>query len=296
MSFFADIIKEFAGYLEDGRGASKSTVQSYCRDIKQYNNYLNSNFTDFQRAGKTNLVSYIMTMQKNGRAPSSITRTMASLRAFYKFALAQRYVDSDPTYKLEAPKQEKKLPSILTVEEVDLLLSQPDVSTFKGKRDKAMLELIYASGIKVSELVMLDLEDVELDLGFVKCVSGPRARIIPLGSKCIKALGDYLKFSRSFLAADKDSGKLFVNCSGTNLTRQGFWKIIKEYKEKAHIEKDITPHTLRHSFAAHLLENGADLSSIQEMLGHSDIASTQIYTKLVKTRIKEVYNKAHPRA
>lgn len=292
----ANIVNNFAQYLENTRGASKSTIQSYCRDIKQYISYLNSNFIDFQRANKTNIISYIMLMQKNGRAVSSISRTMASLRTFYKYALSEGYVDSDPTFKLETPKQDKKLPSILTIEEVDHLLSQPDTTTFKGKRDKAMLELIYASGIKVSELVMLDLEDVELELGFVKCVSGGRARIIPLGSQCIKALGDYLQFSRSFLAQDKNSGKLFVNCTGGNLTRQGFWKIIKEYKEKARIEKEITPHTLRHSFAAHLLENGADLSSIQEMLGHSDISSTQIYTKLVKTRIKEVYNKAHPRA
>lgn len=292
----ANVITEFAQYLEKERGASAGTVQSYCRDIKQYMNYLNANYIDIQRANKTNVISYIMSLQKNGRAASSISRALASLRAFYKYLTNENIVASDPTLRLETPKQDKKLPSILTMEEVDLLLEQPDVATFKGKRDKAMLELIYASGIKVSELVSLDVEDVEVGLGFVRCVSGARARIIPLGGPCLRALNDYLQFSRNFLVSDKTQKKLFVNCTGSNLTRQGFWKIIKEYKEKANIEKEITPHTLRHSFAAHLLENGADLSSIQEMLGHSDISSTQIYTKLVKTRIKEVYNKAHPRA
>lgn len=290
------IVTEFASYLENERQVSGGTVQSYCRDIKQYMNYLDSNFIDIRKANKTNVISYIMMLQKSGRAPSSISRSMASLRVFYKYLANERIVDSDPTFKLETPKHDKKLPSILTVEEVDLLLEQPDTTTFKGKRDKAMLELIYASGIKVSELVALDIEDIEIGLGFVRCFSGAKARIIPLGGACIKALEDYLQFSRSFLVSDKTQTKLFVNITGKNLTRQGFWKIIKEYKEKANIEKEITPHTLRHSFAAHLLENGADLSSIQEMLGHSDISSTQIYTKLVKTRIKEVYNKAHPRA
>lgn len=292
----ANVIDGFTQYLEKERGASSGTIQSYSRDVKQYMNFLNANYIDIQRANKTNVISYIMSLQKKGRAPSSISRALASLRMFYRYLTGENIVASDPTLRLETPKQDKKLPSILSVDEIDLLLNQPDVSTFKGKRDKAMLELIYASGIKVSELVALEVEDVELSLGFVRCVSGTKARIIPLGTPCLRALNDYLQFSRHFLVADKTQKKLFVNCSGLNLTRQGFWKIIKEYKEKSNIEKEITPHTLRHSFAAHLLENGADLTSIQEMLGHSDISSTQIYTKLVKTRIKEVYNKAHPRA
>lgn len=292
----SDLLSEFVEYMESERKSSENTIQSYVRDIKQYINYMDSNSNDITKANKTNVLSYVMYLQKCKKAPSSITRAVAGIRMFYKYLLDRGIAQHNPAYKLELPKKDKKLPDILTVEEVDLLLSQPNSTTFKGKRDKAMLELIYASGIKVSELVNLNVSDVDIDLEFVKCVSVPRARIIPLGAPCIAALNDYLQYARSYMISDENEQKLFVNCSGTKITRQGFWKIIKEYKEKAHIEKEITPHTLRHSFAAHLLENGADLTAISEMLGHSDIASTQIYSRLVKTRIKEVYTKSHPRA
>ncbi|MBE7037764.1 MAG: site-specific tyrosine recombinase XerD [Ruminococcaceae bacterium] len=292
----SDLLTEFIDYMEKERNSSENTIQSYLRDIRQYIGYMDSNLVDITKANRTNVLSYIMYLQKCKKAPSSITRAVAGIRMFYKYLLQKGVTRDNPAYKLELPKKDKKLPEILTVEEVDLLLNQPDSTTFKGKRDKAMLELIYASGIKVSELVNLKVSDVDTALEFVKCVAAPRARIIPLGAPCVAALNDYLMYARSFMIGDENEEILFVNCSGTKITRQGFWKIIKEYKEKAGIKKEITPHTLRHSFAAHLLENGADITAISEMLGHSDIASTQVYARLVKTRIKEVYTKAHPRA
>lgn len=291
-----DLLSEFIDYMENERKSSANTIQSYARDIKQYINYMNSNSIDITKANKTNVISYVMYLQKQKKAPASVTRAVAGIRMFYKYLVEKNIAQDNPAYKLELPKKDKKLPEILTVEEVDLLLSQPNSTTFKGKRDKAMLELIYASGIKVSELVNLNVEDVDTTLEFLKCVSLPKARIIPLGTPCIAAVNDYLQYARSYMISDENEKKLFVNCSGTKITRQGFWKIIKEYKEKAKIKKDITPHTLRHSFAAHLLENGADITAISEMLGHSDIASTQVYSRLIKTRIKEVYTKSHPRA
>lgn len=292
----SELLTEFIDYMDKERNSSENTIQSYVRDIRQYINYMDSNMVDITKANRTNVLSYIMYLQKINKAPASITRAVAGIRMFYKYLSKKGVTQDNPAYKLELPKKDKKLPDILTVEEVDLLLSQPDSTTFKGKRDKAMLELIYASGIKVSELVNLKVGDVDTELEFVKCVCAPKARIIPLGTLCVEALKDYLMYARAYMVSDANDETLFVNCSGTKITRQGFWKIIKEYKEKADIKKDITPHTLRHSFAAHLLENGADITAISEMLGHSDIASTQVYARLVKTRIKEVYTKTHPRA
>jgi integrase/recombinase XerD len=207
-----------------------------------------------------------------------------------------KLIDQDPTIELESPKVEKKLPQILSPEEVELLLEQPQCVDMKGYRDKAMLELLYATGIRVSELIQLDEQDLNIDMAYIKCNKGSRERMIPIGSIAIGALKEYLKKSRPLLIQRMDEKALFVNVNGGRLTRQGFWKIIKQYKNQAQISKDITPHTLRHSFAAHLLENGADLRSIQEMLGHSDISSTQIYAQIAKNRIKEVYKKTHPRA
>jgi integrase/recombinase XerD len=207
-----------------------------------------------------------------------------------------KMIEQDPTTELESPKVEKKLPQILSPEEVELLLEQPQCVDMKGYRDKAMLELLYATGIRVSELIQLDMQDLNIDIAFIKCKKGSRERMIPIGSIAISALKEYLSKSRPLLIQRIDERALFVNVNGGRLTRQGFWKIIKQYKNQAQISKDITPHTLRHSFAAHLLENGADLRSIQEMLGHSDISSTQIYAQIAKNRIKEVYKKTHPRA
>jgi integrase/recombinase XerD len=205
-------------------------------------------------------------------------------------------ISGDPTEELESPKVEKKLPQILSTKEVELLLDQPKCDDLKGYRDKAMLELLYATGIRVSELICLNVVDINVDMGFIKCNKGTRERMIPIGSLSIQAVNEYMAKSRNLLIQRSDETALFVNVNGRRLTMQGFWKIIKQYKNLAKINKDITPHTLRHSFAAHLLENGADLRSIQEMLGHSDISSTQVYAQIAKNRIKEVYKKTHPRA
>ncbi len=293
---FADLTNKFAEYMIAERHSSQSTVQSYVRDIRQYAEYSAKNYIDIASATKQNVLSYVLYLQRCKKAPSSVTRAVAGIRMFYKYLMKLGISKDNPAYRLKLPKCDKKMPDILTVDEVDLLLSQPSRATFKGKRDKAMLELMYASGMKVSELVALCTDDIDLNLGFVKCVSFPHARIVPLGAPCIDAVADYLQYARFYMVKDENEKRLFVNCSGTKITRQGFWKIIKDYAKKAEIDKDITPHTLRHSFAAHLLENGADITAVQEMLGHSDIASTQMYSRLVRPRIKDVYTKAHPRA
>lgn len=289
---------DFVSYLENDRKVSANTLQSYSRDIKQYFTYIAENSLDVLKISRTQVITYMLHMQKNGRAAASVSRSMASVRAFYNYLMTQKYVDTNPAYKLEAPHQEKKLPCILTTDEVVSLLAQPDSvvpPTSKSIRDKAMLELIYATGIKVSELISLAVEDIDLSLGYIKCIGNGTARIIPIGHVAISALEQYIGDVRNAMANEGENA-LFVNCNGGRLTRQGFWKLIKEYTGKAGIEKDITPHTLRHSFAAHLIENGADIVAVQEMMGHKDISSTQMYTKLVKSRIRDVYNKAHPRA
>lgn len=291
-------VREFVSYLEKEKKVSANTLSSYTRDIKQFGEYIVSNSLDVIKITKTNIITYMLYMQKSGRAASSVSRSLASVRAFYNYLMIKDFVATNPAYDLEAPKQDKKLPYILSANEVERLLSCPDTiipHTDKSIRDKAMLELIYATGIKVSELIALDVDDIDINLGYIKCVGNNTARIIPLGHVAIEAMKEYLSATRSKMCP-KDEVALFVNCNGTRLTRQGFWKLIKEYAKRAEISGDITPHTLRHSFAAHLIENGADLASVQEMMGHKDISSTQVYTKLVKNRIREVYNKAHPRA
>lgn len=293
---FDDLTKKFSEYMKSERSSSQSTIQAYVHDINEFSNFARKNYIDITKATRQNILSYVMYLQRCKKAPSSITRAVAGIRMFYQYLLKEGKTKDNPAYRLKLPKCDKKPPDIMTVEEVDLLLNQPSQSTFKGKRDKAMLELMYASGMKVSELVSLCVDDVDVDLGFVKCVSLPHARIVPLGAPCIAALADYLSYARFYMIKEENEKRLFVNCSGTKITRQGFWKIIKEYAKKANIDKDITPHTLRHSFAAHLLENGADISSVQEMLGHCDISSTQNYSRLVRPRIKDVYTKTHPRA
>ncbi len=291
-----EVAEQFASYLKEEKHVSENTLQSYCRDVRQYLMYLERTHGDLLSANRTTLLSYLLYLQKKGRAAASISRSAASLRVLYHFLSSRGKVPDNPAEHLETPRPERRLPEILTTQEVDRLLCQPLDTTCRGRRDRAMLELLYASGIKVSELIALNLRDVDLDLSFLKCRNGERVRIIPLGRTCLEAIGRYLAGARDTLTPDKAEQALFVNCSGRRLTRQGFWKIVKEYKEKAGIEKDITPCTLRHSFAAHLLENGADLVSVQEMLGHRDISSTQVYARLAHSRIKEVYDRAHPRA
>mgnify|MGYP004642642847 FL=1 len=288
--------ENFARYLDEEKHLTQNTLLSYRRDIEQYIEYLEERkIYDIDKTNKTIVLTYLLSLQKQGRATSTISRHLASLRSFYGYLNRMGMIKKDPTLGLEAPKVEKRLPHILSAGEVERLMEAPDCSDLKGYRDKAMLELLYATGIRVSELILLDESDLNVQMGFVRCRSS-RKRVIPLGSIAVKACADYIENARGAMVKDENETALFVNCNGHRLTRQGFWKIIKQYKTRAGISGELTPHTLRHSFAAHLLENGADLHAIQEMLGHSDISSTQIYSQLLKNRIKEVYQKAHPRA
>ena len=235
-------------------------------------------------------------MLSHGKSAASVTRFLASIKSFYSYMISVGEIEVSPAQGVVAAKAERKYPEILTAKEVELFLEQPECVDAKGFRDHAMLELLYATGIRVSELIALNMEDLNLAAGFIRCSNGKKERIIPLYHGAVRALQDYIRGIRPQLIADTEEQALFVNMNGERMSRQGFWKIIKHYQEKAGIQKDITPHTLRHSFAAHLLENGADLRAIQEMLGHADISSTQIYTHVVKNQLKDVYQKAHPRA
>lgn len=292
-----DYLAAYREYLIHTKHASDNTLASYLRDIRQFTEYLadkpQSSILSFGRADAS---VYVQHLEQQGKSPATISRSVASLRSFYNFLVSIGAVASCPVQDIHLAKKEKKLPQILTGEEVELLLQQPKCVDPKGYRDRAMLELLYATGIRVSELISLDLDDVNLSGEFLRCKSGSKVRIIPLYPAAIRALTDYISGIRPNLIAVPTETALFVNLNGERMTRQGFWKIIKYYQEKARIRKDITPHTLRHSFAAHLLENGADLRSIQEMLGHSDISSTQIYAQLVKQNLKNVYHKYHPKA
>lgn len=290
-------VKEYTSFMTDIRHKSLNTVESYKRDVTQYISYLDgTGVTDISSTTKTTVLSYLLYLQKEGRASSTVSRTLASLRSYYLFMMQNGVVKSNPTSNLEAPHVEKKIPKILSGEEVELLLEQPKDCDNKGIRDKAMLELLYATGIRVSELINLDVSDVNVPMSFVRCKGGKKERIIPMGHQAKDALENYINNVRKYMVKDENETALFVNCSGARLSRQGFWKLIKYYQHIAGIETDITPHTLRHSFAAHLLENGADLHSIQEMMGHADISSTQIYSRMMNSKIKDVYAKAHPRA
>ena len=290
-------VKEYTSFMTDIRHKSLNTVESYKRDVTQYISYLDgTGVTDISYTTKTTVLSYLLYLQKEGRASSTVSRTLASLRSYYLFMMQNGVVKSNPTSNLEAPHVEKKIPKILSGEEVELLLEQPKNCDNKGIRDKAMLELLYATGIRVSELINLDVSDVNVPMSFVRCKGGKKERIIPMGHQAKDALENYINNVRKYMVRDENETALFVNCSGARLSRQGFWKLIKYYQHIAGIETDITPHTLRHSFAAHLLENGADLHSIQEMMGHADISSTQVYSRMMNSKIKDVYAKAHPRA
>ncbi|HHU63196.1 MAG TPA: site-specific tyrosine recombinase XerD [Clostridiales bacterium] len=290
-------LNEFIGYLINQKGVSENTLDSYTRDLKQYIAFLKKqHLSQLKEITKATVISYILFLQKKGNKTTTVSRKLSSIRNFHRFLLYKRYMDQDPTQDLESPKIERRFPNYLTTTEVELLLDQPVLSDAKGIRDKAMLELLYATGIRVSELVQLNLSDVNMDLGYIKCSKGAKERIIPLGSLAIKYLRIYLDTCRSAMIKNPKENALFVNCHGSRLTRQGFWKIVKYYTSKAKINKGITPHTLRHSFAMHLLDNGADIKAVQEMLGHSDVSTTQVYTQLANNRIKEIYKKTHPRA
>ena len=289
-------LKQFLKFLETEKGVSNNTLQSYKRDLKQFEQYLTENELKYNKVKEQDIKKYLNYLTEQNKKPSTISRTIASIRAFYQYEVKNKKNMEDPTEHIQSPKIEKRTPCILTSEEVELLLEQPKDIDLKGIRDKAMLEFAYATGMRVSEIISLNVENVSLEEGTVFCNSGNKKRIIPLGKMCLNALKEYIEDARDILVKTDREKALFVNLNGRRLTRQGFWKIIKYYQEQANITKDITPHTLRHSFATHLLQNGADLKSIQMMLGHSDISSTQVYMQFQNGGINDIYKKAHPRA
>ncbi len=292
------LIDHFTHFLAVEKGLSANTLESYQRDLVMYVSYLReAGVKEIQDSSRTHIIGYLMSLQQKGRATATLSRNMASIRAFYQFLVRDKWMNNDPSIHLETPKIEKRLPKVLSVDEVERLLEGPDMTNPAGIRDKAMLELLYATGIRVSELVNLQISDVNLEMGFLKCMGkGSKERIIPLGRIAIEVVQKYIQAGRPRLMKASSEHALFLNHLGKKITRQGFWKIIKKYAQKAGVRIEITPHTLRHSFATHLLENGADLRSVQEMLGHADISTTQIYTHITRSRIKDVYAKTHPRA
>ena len=290
-------INEFETYLKEVKNSSSNTLESYLRDISQFSFYCDTLKLRSVASIKTSHVSdYIDSLLKAGKSTSTATRVIASLRCYFEFLKIRDLVSDSPVAGIKQAKAEKKLPEILTSKEITLLLSQPDCSDFKGCRDKAMLELLYATGIKVSELISINLSDLNLQIGILHLRNGKQERIIPMYPEAVKALSNYCNNVRDFVVADQSTNELFTNMNGQPLTRQGLWKIIKYYADKAKISKDITPHTIRHSFAAHLLENGAPLKDIQEILGHSDVSSTQVYAQLMRNRYAQSYKKYHPMA
>ncbi len=291
------LLNEYLTYLEFDRRVSPNTLDSYRRDIVKYMNYLQrENQFNIKECNRTIILNYIHSMQKQGLSSSSASRSLATLRSFYQFLMQKQYISKDPTSNIKGMKPEKRLPQILSYQEVEILLNQPQCKDFKGYRDKAMLEILYATGMRVSELISLRPGDVNIDIGYINCRHRGQVRVIPIYSMAKTAIREYIDRARNKLPQIIDKDVLFLNRNGTQLSRQGFWKIIKTYTKQAGIEREITPHTLRHSFAIHLLENGADLKSIQEMLGHIDISSTQMYAQIVKNKLLEVYGVAHPRA
>ena len=286
------VMTEYLNFLKNTKKSSDNTIQAYKRDLNFFFEYLKKNNLEYLNVEYDDIQKYIEELNNEGRKAASISRRLATLRSFYGYLLKKKLIKAIPTNKVNTPKVEKKAPMILTADEVEILLSQPKSDDLKGIRDKAMLEFAYATGMKVSEIINLDLKDVNLVDSYVVCNEGYSKRVVPLGRISKEALVEYLDNSRPYLLKTEEEKPLFVNVMGNRLTRQGFWKIIKQYQEQAHIEKEITPHVLRHSFATHLLQNGADMRAVQTMLGHIDIASTQVYMKLIDDQYKE----NHPRA
>ena len=292
-----DLICAYENYLSKVKQASSNTVSSYMRDIRQFAEWMRTvEDTAIVDATQLNISDYLAHLEDEGRSGATVSRSLASLRNFYAYLVSSGFLEKTPVVDIHVDRGEKKLPQILTGREIELLLAQPVCVDAKGFRDKAMLEVMYATGIRVSELIDLDVDDVNLELGIIKCSGGKKTRAIPLYPAALRSLTVYLREVRDSLLASAEEKALFVNINGARMSRQGFWKILKHYQATAHIEKDITPHTLRHSFAVHLLENGADLGSLQELMGHSDISSTQMYTHMVNQRLKSVYEKCHPKA
>ena len=283
-----DLIGAYENYLTKVKQASANTIASYMRDIRQYADWL-------MQADGTDVVGATH-LEQEGRSTATVSRSLASLKTFYNYVVSSGFLEQTPVTEIKIDRGEKKLPQILTGREIELLLAQPTSADPKGIRDKAMLEVMYATGIRVTELIDLNLDDFNPDLGTIKCTSAKKTRSIPLYPAALKALNAYISDIRRNMIADPNERALFVNVGGVRMSRQGFWKILKHYQVTAHIEKEITPHTLRHSFAVHLLENGADLGSLQELMGHSDISSTQMYTHMINQKLKSVYDKCHPKA
>ena len=292
----AEIVK-FVEYLKEEKGASENTRVSYRRDLMQMAAYLEiTGIAEPAKVTKTMLNSYVLYLEKEGKASTTVSRTLASMKAFFNYEFKQGVIKKDPAETIRAPKIEKKAPTILTIDEVNRLLAQPSGTSAKEVRDRAMLELLYATGIRVSELIHLELSDVNMSIGFITCRDENKERTVPFGRVAKEALVKYLDSARGELLKGNESRWLFTNCSGGSMSRQGFWKIMKYYGNKAGIEEDITPHTLRHSFAAHLIGNGADMKAVQTMMGHSDLATTQMYAAYAGNgSVHEAYHIAHPR-
>ncbi|WP_397540302.1 site-specific tyrosine recombinase XerD [Rummeliibacillus pycnus] len=295
-----DAIADYIHFLRVERQLSENTLQSYERDIKDYSKdiFETQQLETFDDIDRFHILQYLQSLRNKGISARTVSRHISSIRSFHQFLLREKRCDNDPTVHIEMPKIEQKLPKVLSIEEIDRLIAAPNVAKPQGVRDRAMLELLYATGMRVSECIELNLDDIHLTMGFVRVFGkGGKERIIPLGGSAIEVCTNYLNKARFQLENAKlRTEALFINQRGKRLTRQGCWKLMKGYAEKAGIEKELTPHILRHSFATHLIENGADLRAVQEMLGHADIATTQIYTHISKTRLSEVYKQFHPRA
>ena len=292
-----DFVSAYENYLTKVKHASTNTVASYMRDIRQFSAWLRSSEElDVVEAEQPNISNYLNHLESEGRSAATVSRCLASLKNFYSYVVSTGFIEQTPVVDIHVDRGEKKLPQILTGREIELLLAQPVCVDAKGYRDKAMLEVMYATGIRVTELIDLNISDVNLDVGIIKCAGTKKSRAIPLYPAALNTLRTYIENIRAMMLADPEEQALFVNVGGVRMSRQGFWKILKHYQATAHIEKEITPHTLRHSFAVHLLENGADIGSVQELMGHSDISSTQLYSQMVNNKLKSVYAKFHPKA
>lgn len=292
-----DLIQAYENYLAKVKKASLNTIASYMRDIRHFSLWLkNIKDKEIIDASQSDVSEYLIILSDEGRSAATVSRCLASLKNFFVYVVSSGFLERTPVSEIHIERGPKKLPQILNGSEIELLLSQPSQEDPKGIRDKAMLEVMYATGIRVTELIDLNVVDVNLEMSIIKCSSEKKSRVIPLYPAALQALKFYLTHSRPTLVSNVNEIALFVNINGNRMSRQGFWKILKHYQETAHISKDITPHTLRHSFAVHLLENGADLGSLQELMGHSDISSTQVYTHMVDDRLKSVYDKCHPKA
>ena len=292
-----DLVQAYENYLTKVKKASNNTIASYMRDIRQFSKWVHDNgIGDVMDVSQQNIAQFLAFLENEGRTAATVSRSLASLKNFYSYVVSSGFLAKTPVVDIRVNRGEKKLPQILSGREIELLLSQPACIDAKGYRDKAMLEVMYATGIRVTELIDLDVDDVNIEQGIIKCTNAKKVRVIPLYPAALKALSVYLRDIRSSMVLSPAERALFVNINGVRMSRQGFWKILKHYQASAHIEKEITPHTLRHSFAVHLLENGADLGSLQELMGHSDISSTQMYTQMINQKLKSVYEKCHPKA